>query len=48
MNEDGKRDFAELEEVDAGAHAVIIGDLGPAIGRDVLNHAFRQVMEGAS
>jgi HAD-hyrolase-like len=26
---------------------VIIGDLGPAFGDDVLNHAFRQVMDGA-
>jgi HAD superfamily hydrolase (TIGR01458 family) len=26
---------------------VIIGDLGPAFGYDVLNHAFRQVMNGA-
>jgi HAD superfamily hydrolase (TIGR01458 family) len=34
-----------------GAHRsrrrVIIGDLGPAFGDDVLNHAFRQVMDAA-
>jgi HAD superfamily hydrolase (TIGR01458 family) len=46
MNEEVKRDFAALEEDDR-ADAVIIGDLGPAFGYDVLNHAFRQVMEGA-
>jgi HAD superfamily hydrolase (TIGR01458 family) len=47
MNEEVKHDFAELEEAEAGSDAVIIGDLGPAFGYDVLNHAFRQVMEGA-
>ena len=47
MNEEVKRDFAELEEADEGAQAVIVGDLGSAFGYDVLNHAFRCVMEGA-
>jgi len=47
MNEEVKRDFAELEETANRADAVIIGDLGPAFGYDVLNHAFRQVMDGA-
>ena len=47
MNDAVKRDFADLEEVDNGADAVIIGDLGPAFGYDVLNRAFRQVMDGA-
>jgi HAD superfamily hydrolase (TIGR01458 family) len=47
MNEAVKRDFAELREVDDRADAVIIGDLGSAFGYDVLNHAFRQVMNGA-
>ena len=46
MNEEVKRDFAGLEENDE-AEAVIIGDLGSAFGYDVLNHAFRQVMNGA-
>jgi HAD superfamily hydrolase (TIGR01458 family) len=46
MNEEVKRDFAGLEEADE-AEAVIIGDLGSAFGYDVLNHAFRQVMNGA-
>ena len=47
MNEEVKRDFAELEETASDADAVIVGDLGPAFGYDVLNHAFRQVMDGA-
>ena len=47
MNEEVKRDFAELEETQSAADAVIIGDLGDAFGYDVLNHAFRQVMNGA-
>ena len=46
MNEEVKRDFAGLAEADE-AEAVIIGDLGSAFGYDVLNHAFRQVMNGA-
>lgn len=47
MNEEVKADFGELEEVDEGAEAVIVGDLGPGFGFDVLNAAFRQVIEGA-
>ena len=47
MNAEVKRDFAELEETDEDAEAVIIGDLGPAFGYDVLNRAFRAVMHGA-
>lgn len=47
MNEEVKRDFSELQEVASAADAVIVGDLGPAFGYDVLNHAFRQVMDGA-
>ena len=47
MNEEVKRDFAELEETTGRADAVIIGDLGAAFGYDVLNHAFRDVMDGA-
>jgi len=47
MNEEVKRDFAELEETGSGAEAVIVGDLGAAFGYDVLNHAFRQIMDGA-
>jgi phospholysine phosphohistidine inorganic pyrophosphate phosphatase len=46
MNEEVKRDFAALEEAD-DAQAVIVGDLGDAFGYDVLNRAFRQVMDGA-
>ena len=47
MNEDVKRDFAALDETQSKADAVIIGDLGPAFGYDVLNLAFRQVIQGA-
>ncbi len=47
MNDEVKRDFEELEEVVAHPDAVIIGDLGPAFGYDVLNDAFRAVMDGA-
>ncbi len=47
MNEEVKRDFAGLEETAEGCEAVIIGDLGDAFGYDVLNRAFRAVMDGA-
>jgi HAD superfamily hydrolase (TIGR01458 family) len=47
MNEEVKRDFAALQETEERCQAVIIGDLGPAFGYDVLNHAFREVMNGA-
>jgi HAD superfamily hydrolase (TIGR01458 family) len=47
MNDEVKRDFAGLQETGDGADAVIIGDLGPAFGYDVLNRAFREVMDGA-
>ena len=47
MNDEVKCDFEGLEQAEEGADAVIIGDLGPAFGYDVLNGAFRQVMDGA-
>ena len=47
MNDEVKRDFADLEESGERAQAVIVGDLGPAFGYDVLNRAFRCVMAGA-
>jgi HAD superfamily hydrolase (TIGR01458 family) len=47
MNEEVKRDFSELEEAGDASEAVIIGDLGSAFAYDVLNHAFREVMNGA-
>jgi HAD superfamily hydrolase (TIGR01458 family) len=47
MNDEVKGDFAELEPAGDRVDAVIVGDLGPAFGYDVLNHAFRQVMDGA-
>jgi HAD superfamily hydrolase (TIGR01458 family) len=42
-----KQDFAELEEVDERADAVIVGDLGEAFAYTPLNHAFRLIMDGA-
>jgi HAD superfamily hydrolase (TIGR01458 family) len=47
MAERVKADFAELEAVEAGADAVIVGDLGAAFGYAPLNAAFRQIMDGA-
>ncbi len=48
MNDEVKADFAGLEPAaDGKADAVIVGDLGPAFGYDVLNRAFRRVMDGA-
>jgi HAD superfamily hydrolase (TIGR01458 family) len=47
MNEAVKEDFAELEEVETGADAVILGDLGAAFGYAPLNKAFRLLMDGA-
>lgn len=47
MNEDVKRDFEGLTETDDGPGAVIMGDLGAAFGFEILNRAFRLVMDGA-
>jgi HAD superfamily hydrolase (TIGR01458 family) len=47
MNEEVKRDFAELEEAGDAVDAVVMGDLGEAFGYGVLNRAFRHVMDGA-
>ena len=47
MNEDVKEDFAGLEESEEGPDAVIMGDLGERFGFDILNRAFREVMDGA-
>ncbi len=47
MNEDVKEDFEGLTEAADAADAVIMGDLGEAFGFDVLNLAFRLVMDGA-
>ena len=46
MNEDVKDDFEGLEESDS-PDAVIMGDLGERFGFEILNHAFRMVMDGA-
>jgi HAD superfamily hydrolase (TIGR01458 family) len=47
MNEDVKADFEGLTETDEGTEAVIMGDLGEAFGFEILNRAFRLVMDGA-
>jgi HAD superfamily hydrolase (TIGR01458 family) len=47
MNDEVKRDFEDLEEADEAVDAVVMGDLGEAFGYDVLNRAFRHVMDGA-
>ncbi len=47
MNDAVKADFAELDEVEDGAEAVIVGDLGEAFGYHALNRAFRRLMGGA-
>lgn len=47
MNEEVKEDFTGLEEAEHGVEAVIMGDLGAAFGFEILNRAFRFVMDGA-
>ena len=47
MNEEVKADFEGLTEAEEDVDAVIMGDLGEAFGFEILNHAFRQVMDGA-
>ena len=47
MNDAVKEDFAELEEVDRDADAVIVGDLCTAWAFEPLNRAFRLLMAGA-
>jgi HAD superfamily hydrolase (TIGR01458 family) len=47
MADEVKEDFAELDEADDRADAVVVGDLGSRFDYGVLNRAFRHVMEGA-
>jgi HAD superfamily hydrolase (TIGR01458 family) len=47
MNEAVKADFEGLSEVGERPDAVIMGDLGEAFGFEILNRAFRMVMDGA-
>lgn len=47
MNEAVKEDFTELQEASDDVDAVVVGDLGRGFTYDVLNEAFRQVMDGA-
>jgi HAD superfamily hydrolase (TIGR01458 family) len=44
---DVREDFAGLEEGEAGAQAVVVGDLGEGFTYAVLNRAFRLIMDGA-
>ena len=46
MNEDVKDDFDGLEESES-PDAVIMGDLGERFGFEILNRAFRMLMDGA-
>jgi HAD superfamily hydrolase (TIGR01458 family) len=47
MADEVKADFSALEEVDGGADAVIVGDLGERFDYAALNRAFRLLMDGA-
>lgn len=47
MGDEVKEDFAELDEDDRRADAVIVGDMGREFGYDVLNRAFRLLLDGA-
>jgi HAD superfamily hydrolase (TIGR01458 family) len=47
MNEDVKEDFEGLTEAEDSVDAVVMGDLGSAFGFEILNRAFRLVMDGA-
>ena len=47
MNEDVKEDFEGLVQAEDRVDAVIMGDLGEAFGFEILNRAFRLVVDGA-
>ena len=47
MNDDVKEDFEGLAEAEDSVDAVVMGDLGSAFGFEILNRAFRLVMDGA-
>jgi HAD superfamily hydrolase (TIGR01458 family) len=47
MADDVKADFAGLAEAGDRVDAVVVGDLGEGFGYDVLNRAFRLVLDGA-
>lgn len=47
MGDEVKEDFAELDEDHRHADAVIVGDMGREFGYDVLNRAFRLLLDGA-
>jgi HAD superfamily hydrolase (TIGR01458 family) len=47
MRDDVKPDLAGLEAVSEGADVVVVGDLGEGFDYQVLNHAFRELLDGA-
>jgi HAD superfamily hydrolase (TIGR01458 family) len=47
VRDDVKEDFAELDEVEDRVEAVVVGDLGEGFAYEVLNRAFRHLMDGA-
>ena len=47
LADDVKEDFGELEEDDERPDVVIVGDLGERFGYEVLNRAFRRLLDGA-
>ena len=47
LADDVKEDFGELEEDDERPDVVIVGDLGDRFGYEVLNRAFRRLLDGA-
>ncbi|MQA88755.1 MAG: TIGR01458 family HAD-type hydrolase [Gemmatimonas sp.] len=47
LPEAARSDFADFEIVEESPEAVVVGDLGPGWSFERLNHAFRQVLEGA-
>ena len=48
MRDDVKQDLAGLTQVERGADAVIVGDLGEAFTYTVLDRAFRELLDGAA
>lgn len=47
MRDDVKGDLVGLHEVERGADAVIVGDLGEDFAYPILNRAFRELLDGA-
>jgi HAD superfamily hydrolase (TIGR01458 family) len=47
MRDEVKADLAGLQEISDGADVVVVGDLGEDFDYGVLNHAFRELLDGA-